>query len=161
DYWRGLTPTAARGFRFHHVSTDEVFGALGRRGRFSETSRYKPNSPYAASKAAADHLVRAWHETFRLPTLTSNCSNNYGPFHSPEKLIPLGRLKALPGESVPAYGKGENVRDWLYVDDHASALLAILTAARPGASYIVGGDGERANLDVVTAICALLDEMVP
>jgi dTDP-glucose 4,6-dehydratase len=161
DYWRGLPPAAARAFRFHHVSTDEVFGALGRRGRFSETSRYKPNSPYAASKAAADHLVRAWHETFGLPTLTSNCSNNYGPFHFPEKLIPLAILKALHGENVPVYGKGENVRDWLYVDDHASALLTILTGARPGASYIVGGDGERANLDVVTAICALLDEMAP
>jgi dTDP-glucose 4,6-dehydratase len=161
DYWRGLPVERARRFRFHHVSTDEVFGALGRRGKFSERSRYRPNSPYAASKAAADHLVRAWHATFGLPTVISNCSNNYGPFHFPEKLIPLAILKALHGDDVPVYGTGENVRDWLYVEDHARALHRILTGARPGASYTIGGEGERTNLAVVTQICALLDEMVP
>jgi len=160
-YWRGLPPERAAAFRFHHVSTDEVFGSLGRRGKFREASRYKPNSPYAASKAASDHLVRAWHETFGLPVVLSNCSNNYGPYHFPEKLIPLTILKALHGEAIPVYGKGENVRDWLYVDDHARALYAILTRGRPGHSYNVGGDGERTNLDVVTAICTLLDEMQP
>jgi dTDP-glucose 4,6-dehydratase len=160
-YWRGLPREQAAAFRFHHVSTDEVFGSLGRRGKFREASRYKPNSPYAASKAASDHLVRAWHETFGLPVVLSNCSNNYGPYHFPEKLIPLTILKALHGEAIPVYGKGENVRDWLYVDDHARALYAILTRGRPGHSYNVGGDGERTNLDVVTAICALLDEMQP
>jgi dTDP-glucose 4,6-dehydratase len=160
-YWEKLPPTRAKTFRFHHVSTDEVFGALGARGKFSETSRYKPNSPYAASKAASDHLVRAWHETYGLPVLLSNCSNNYGPYHFPEKLIPLAILKALHGEPVPVYGKGENVRDWLYVEDHARALYAILTEGKPGASYNVGGDGERKNIEVVTQICALLDEMLP
>jgi len=161
EYWRSLPAERARRFRFHHVSTDEVFGSLGPDGKFSETSRYEPNSPYAASKAAADHLVRAWHETFGLPTVMSNCSNNYGPYHFPEKLIPLAILKALAGEPVPVYGKGDNVRDWLYVDDHARALHAVLTAGRPGESYNIGGDGERTNLQVVTAICALLDELAP
>jgi dTDP-glucose 4,6-dehydratase len=160
-YWEKLPPTRAKAFRFHHVSTDEVFGALGARGRFTETSRYKPNSPYAASKAASDHLVRAWHETYGVPVLLSNCSNNYGPYHFPEKLIPLVILKALHGEPVPVYGKGENVRDWLYVEDHARALYAILTEGAPGASYNVGGGGERKNIEVVTQICALLDEMLP
>ena len=159
DYWRGLPPERAARFRFHHVSTDEVFGSLGPEGRFSEDSRYQPNSPYAASKAASDHLVRAWHETFGLPTVLSNCSNNYGPYHFPEKLIPLAILKALHGEPIPVYGKGDNVRDWLHVEDHARALHAVLTRGRPGESYNVGGDGERTNLDVVTAICALLDEL--
>jgi dTDP-glucose 4,6-dehydratase len=161
DYWRGLSPERARAFRFHHVSTDEVFGSLGPDGKFTEDSRYQPNSPYAASKAASDHLVRAWHETFGLPTVLSNCSNNYGPYHFPEKLIPLAILKALHGEPVPVYGKGDNVRDWLYVDDHARALHAVLTAGRPGESYNIGSDGERTNLEVVTAICALLDELAP
>jgi dTDP-glucose 4,6-dehydratase len=161
DYWRGLPAKRAKNFRFHHVSTDEVFGALGARGKFTETSRYKPNSPYAASKAASDHLVRAWHETYGLPVVISNCSNNYGPFHFPEKLIPLTILKALHGEQIPVYGKGDNVRDWLYVDDHARALHTILTGARPGATYNVGGDGECSNLAIVTQICALLDEMLP
>ncbi|HZK91348.1 MAG TPA: dTDP-glucose 4,6-dehydratase [Stellaceae bacterium] len=161
SYWEKLPPARARRFRFHHVSTDEVFGALGARGKFTETSRYKPNSPYAASKAASDHLVRAWHETFGLPAVISNCSNNYGPFHFPEKLIPLTILKALHGEQIPVYGKGDNVRDWLYVDDHARALHAIMTEARPGASYNVGCDGERTNIAVVRQICALLDEMLP
>jgi len=161
DYWRHLPAEHARAFRFHHVSTDEVFGSLGHDGKFTETSRYQPNSPYAASKAAADHLVRAWHETFGLPVVTSNCSNNYGPYHFPEKLIPLCILKALHGEPIPVYGKGDNVRDWLYVEDHARALHAILTGGKPGDSYNVGGDGERANIDVVVTICGLLDELLP
>ena len=161
DYWRGLPPGRADRFRFHHVSTDEVFGSLGPHGRFSETSRYQPNSPYAASKAASDHLVRAWHETFGLPVVLSNCSNNYGPYHFPEKLVPLAILKALHGEPIPLYGKGDNVRDWLYVEDHARALHAVLTRGRPGESYNIGGDGERTNVEVVTAICALLDELQP
>jgi dTDP-glucose 4,6-dehydratase len=161
DYWRGLPKERAARFRFHHVSTDEVFGSLGPDGKFSEASRYQPNSPYAASKAASDHLVRAWHETFGLPTLMSNCSNNYGPYHFPEKLIPLAILKALHGEPIPVYGKGDNVRDWLFVEDHARALHAILSGGRPGETYNVGGDGERANLDVVTTTCGLLDEMLP
>ena len=160
-YWRGLPDEQARRFRFHHVSTDEVFGSLGRDGKFSEESRYRPNSPYAASKAASDHLVRAWHETFGLPVVLSNCSNNYGPYHFPEKLIPLAILKALHGEPIPVYGTGENVRDWLYVEDHARALYAVLTRGRPGESYNIGGDGERSNLEVVTAICRLLDELQP
>ena len=161
DYWRGLPADRAARFRFHHVSTDEVFGALGREGKFSEDSRYQPNSPYAASKAASDHLVRAWHETFGLPVVLSNCSNNYGPYHFPEKLIPLAILKALHGEEIPVYGKGDNVRDWLYVEDHARALHAVLTKGKPGESYNIGGDGERTNLEVVTAICDLLDELQP
>jgi len=161
EYWRSLPAERATSFRFHHVSTDEVFGSLGLDGSFSETSRYQPNSPYAASKAAADHLVRAWHETFGLPTVMTNCSNNYGPYHFPEKLIPLAILKALAGEPVPVYGKGDNIRDWLYVDDHARALHAVLTGGRPGESYNIGGDGERTNLEVVTAICGLLDELAP
>jgi dTDP-glucose 4,6-dehydratase len=161
DYWRQLPSAQARDFRFHHVSTDEVFGSLGPEGKFTEQSRYQPNSPYSASKAASDHLVRAWHETFGLPVVMSNCSNNYGPCHFPEKLIPLAILKALHGEPIPVYGKGDNVRDWLYVDDHARALYAILTGGAPGESYNVGGDGERTNLEVVHAICALLDELVP
>src|ERR1700688_2393756 len=161
QYWRSLPADRAGRFRFHHVSTDEVFGSLGPRGLFSETSRYQPNSPYAASKAAADHLVRAWHETFGLPTVMSNCSNNYGPYHFPEKLIPLAILNALEGEPVPVYGKGENIRDWLYVEDHARALHAVLNGGQPGASYNIGGDGERTNIEVVTAICDLLDELQP
>ena len=161
DYWRALPPERAARFRFHHVSTDEVFGSLGAEGRFSEESRYQPNSPYAASKAASDHLVRAWHETFGLPVVLSNCSNNYGPYHFPEKLIPLAILKALHGEAIPVYGRGDNVRDWLHVEDHARALHAVLTRGRPGESYNVGGDGECTNLAVVTGICALLDEMLP
>jgi len=161
DYWCSLPPERADRFRFHHVSTDEVFGSLGPEGRFGEESRYLPNSPYAASKAAADHLVRAWHETFGLPTLMTNCSNNYGPYHFPEKLIPLAILKALHGEPIPVYGKGDNVRDWLYVDDHVRALYELMTRGRPGESYNIGGDGERTNLEVVTGICTLLDELLP
>ncbi|HWD58792.1 MAG TPA: dTDP-glucose 4,6-dehydratase [Stellaceae bacterium] len=161
DYWRKLPAARAKAFRFHHISTDEVFGSLGARGKFTELSRYKPNSPYSASKAASDHLVRAWHETYGLPAIITNCSNNYGPFHFPEKLVPLCILKALHGEAIPVYGKGDNVRDWLYVEDHARALYQVLTEAKSGASYNIGGDGERKNLEVVTQICALLDEMLP
>src|SRR5439155_5225004 len=160
-HWRQRPAERAAGFRFHHVSTDEVFGSLSRTGKFTETTGYEPNSPYAASKAAADHLVRAWHETYGLPTVVSNCSNNYGPYHFPEKLIPLAILKALAGEAIPVYGKGENVRDWLYVEDHARALHAVLSRGRRGESYNIGGDGERTNLEVVSGICELLDELLP
>jgi dTDP-glucose 4,6-dehydratase len=159
-HWRQLPAERAARFRFHHVSTDEVFGSLGPAGKFDETSPYRPNSPYSASKAAADHLVRAWHETFGLPTIISNCSNNYGPYHFPEKLIPLAILKGLHGEAIPVYGKGDNVRDWLYVEDHARALFAIVSEGRAGECYNVCGNAERTNLDVVTAICRLLDEML-
>ncbi len=161
SYWRRLPQERAQAFRFLHVSTDEVFGSLARGGKFTESSRYRPNSPYSASKAAADHLVRAWRETYGLPTIISNCSNNYGPFHFPEKLIPLAILKALSGEPIPLYGKGEHVRDWLYVEDHARGLYRILTAAPVGASYNLGGEAERTNLEVVQEICRLLDKMLP
>ncbi len=160
-HWRRLPAERARRFRFHHVSTDEVFGSLGTTGSFTETTRYQPNSPYSASKAAADHLVRAWRETFGLPTVISNCSNNYGPCHFPEKLIPLAILKALHGETIPVYGTGDNIRDWLYVEDHARALFTILNEASAGESYNIGGDAERTNLAVVQSICRLLDEMLP
>ena len=160
-YWRALGEQARRDFRFLHVSTDEVFGTLGAEGRFDEQTPYRPNSPYSASKAGSDHLVRAWHETFGLPTLTSNCSNNYGPFQFPEKLIPLVILNALDGKPLPVYGKGENIRDWLYVDDHADALLTILARGKPGETYCVGGGNERRNIDVVRAICRLVDEEAP
>ena len=160
-YWRALPKSKAEGFRFHHVSTDEVFGSLGAHGQFSEDSPYRPNSPYSASKAASDHLVRDWHHTYGLPVLISNCSNNFGPCHFPEKLIPLIILNALEGKPLPVYGKGENVRDWLYVEDHARALLAIAERGRVGQSYNVGADCERANIAVVRAICALMDELAP
>jgi dTDP-glucose 4,6-dehydratase len=161
DYWK-LLPAARRdGFRFHHVSTDEVFGSLGPEGHFTEASPYDPRSPYSASKAASDHLVRAWHHTYGLPVVVSNCSNNYGPYHFPEKLIPLMILNGLEGRPLPVYGNGSNVRDWLYVEDHARALTLVATRGMPGESYNVGGNCERSNLDVVRAICALLDEMVP
>jgi dTDP-glucose 4,6-dehydratase len=160
-YWRQLPAERAARFRFHHVSTDEVFGSLGAQGRFSETSPYRPNSPYAASKAASDHLVRAWRETYGLPTVISNCSNNYGPCQFPEKLIPLTILKALHGEAIPVYGAGDNVRDWLYVEDHARALFLILSRAPAGADYNVGGNSERSNLDLVRLLCGLLDEVLP
>ena len=160
-YWRTLDEAARTRFRFQHISTDEVFGSLGATGRFSETTPYQPNSPYSASKAASDHLVRAWHHTYGLPTLATNCSNNYGPYHFPEKLIPLVILRALAGESLPVYGKGENVRDWLHVEDHAEALTLVLRRGRPGETYNVGGDSERTNIEVVRTICALLDEMLP
>lgn len=148
-------------FRFHHVSTDEVYGALGPEGEFTEESRYEPNSPYAASKAASDMMARAWRQTFKLPVVISNCSNNYGPYQFPEKLIPVVVLKALAGEPIPVYGDGSNVRDWLFVDDHAEALLMILEKGRLGEVYNVGGDGERSNLELVKAICAVLDELRP
>jgi dTDP-glucose 4,6-dehydratase len=160
-YWRKLDTEARTRFRFQHISTDEVFGSLGATGKFSETTPYAPNSPYAASKAASDHLVRAWHHTHGLPTLATNCSNNYGPYHFPEKLIPLTIIRALRGQSLPVYGKGENVRDWLHVEDHAEALTLVLRKGRPGETYNVGGDSERKNIDVVRTICRLLDEMVP
>jgi len=149
------------GFRFHHISTDEVFGSLGPEGAFVETTPYDPRSPYSASKAASDHLVRAWHHTYGLPVVLSNCSNNYGPFHFPEKLIPVVILNALAGRPIPVYGAGQNVRDWLYVEDHAEALLQVLTRAAPGASYNIGGRAEARNIDLVRRICALLDDRRP
>jgi len=160
-HWRALPEARRSTFRFHHVSTDEVFGSLGAEGLFSETTPYDPRSPYSASKAASDHLVSAWHHTYGLPVLISNCSNNYGPYHFPEKLIPLVILNALEGKPLPVYGKGENVRDWLYVDDHARALLLIATEGRPGESYNVGGRNERTNIEVVRSICRLMDELRP
>jgi dTDP-glucose 4,6-dehydratase len=160
-HWRRLPAKRAARFRFHHVSTDEVFGSLGMTGSFTETTRYQPNSPYSASKAAADHLVRAWRETYGLPTLISNCSNNYGPCHFPEKLIPLAILKALHGEAIPVYGTGDNIRDWLYVEDHVRALFVIINEGSVGESYNIGGNAERTNLAVVESICRLLDEMLP
>ncbi len=147
-------------FRFLHVSTDEVYGMLGKEGLFSETSPYRPSSPYAASKAASDHLARAWHHTYGLPVLITNCSNNYGPYQFPEKLIPLVILKALAGEPIPVYGKGDNVRDWLYVEDHVRGLVKVLEEGVAGETYNIGGHNERTNLEVVTSICALLDELV-
>jgi dTDP-glucose 4,6-dehydratase len=149
------------GFRFHHVSTDEVFGTLGATGLFTEETPYAPNSPYSASKAASDHLVRAWGETYGLPVVLTNCSNNYGPYHFPEKLIPVVILNALAGGSIPVYGKGENVRDWLYVEDHADALLLVAEKGAIGRSYNIGGHNERRNIDLVRTICALLDERLP
>jgi len=148
-------------FRFHHVSTDEVYGSLGAQGQFTETSRYEPNSPYSASKAASDHLVRAWGATFGLPIIVTNCSNNYGPFHFPEKLIPVVILKALAGEAIPVYGEGKNVRDWLFVEDHADALLTVLQRGRPSATYNVGGENEVSNIELVKMLCAILDEKRP
>lgn len=160
-YWRALPEAERAAFRFHHVSTDEVFGSLGADGAFSETTPYAPNSPYSASKAASDHFVRAWHHTFGLPTVASNCSNNYGPWQFPEKLIPLMTIKALLGERLPVYGTGANVRDWLHVEDHARALWAVLTRGRVGESYNIGGNAERANLAVVEAICDEVDRVAP
>lgn len=148
-------------FRFHHISTDEVFGSLGPEGQFTEHTPYDPRSPYSASKAASDHLVRAWHETYGLPVVLTNCSNNYGPYHFPEKLIPVTILNALHGRPIPVYGTGENIRDWLYVEDHADALLLVLERGALGRSYNIGGENERRNIDLVRTICALLDEMAP
>jgi dTDP-glucose 4,6-dehydratase len=159
DYWSGLPAAQAARFRFHHVSTDEVFGSLGPDGLFTETTAYDPTSPYSASKAASDHLVRAWHATYGLPVVLSNCSNNYGPWQFPEKLIPLMIAKALRREALPVYGRGENIRDWLHVDDHARALWLVLERGRLGESYNVGGRAERRNIDVVGAICDLVDEL--
>jgi dTDP-glucose 4,6-dehydratase len=148
-------------FRFHHISTDEVFGSLGAEGQFTEATPYDPRSPYSASKAASDHLVRAWYETYGLPVVLTNCSNNYGPYHFPEKLIPVAILNALHGKPIPVYGRGENVRDWLYVEDHADALLLVVQKGAVGRSYNIGGENERRNIDLVRTICALLDEMKP
>jgi dTDP-glucose 4,6-dehydratase len=159
-YWEAL-PTGRRdGFRFLHVSTDEVYGSLGAEGSFSETTPYDPRSPYSASKASSDHLVRAWHHTHGLPVLVTNCSNNYGPYQFPEKLIPVVILNALAGKPIPVYGKGDNVRDWLFVDDHVRALLAVLANGAIGETYAIGGHTEKTNLEVVHAICGLLDELV-
>ncbi len=161
-YWSGLDAAAKSAFRFLHVSTDEVYGTLGPNDPpFAETTPYAPNSPYAASKAASDHLVRAWHHTYGLPTLTTNCSNNYGPFHFPEKLIPLVIVNALAGKPLPVYGDGRQVRDWLYVGDHCAAIRLVLERGRPGETYNIGGGNERTNLEIVHGICALLDELRP
>lgn len=160
-YWHGLDRKAQDAFRFLHVSTDEVYGSLGDEGLFEETTPYDPSSPYSASKAASDHLAKAWQRTYGLPVVVSNCSNNYGPYHFPEKLIPLTVLNALAGRPLPVYGNGGNVRDWLYVDDHARALDVILERGRPGETYNVGGRNERRNIDVVRRVCAILDELVP
>ena len=161
DYWRALDGQAASAFRFLHVSTDEVYGSLGDTGKFTETTPFAPNSPYSASKAASDHLVRAFHHTYGLPVLTTNCSNNYGPYQFPEKLIPLVIAKALAGEPLPVYGDGRNVRDWLFVEDHCSAIRRVLEAGDVGETYNVGGDAERQNLQVVHTLCALLDDRRP
>ncbi|HZX80675.1 MAG TPA: dTDP-glucose 4,6-dehydratase [Lysobacter sp.] len=161
DYWRSLEGPARDAFRFLHVSTDEVYGTLGETGKFTETTPYAPNSPYSASKAASDHLVRAFHHTYGLPVLTTNCSNNYGPYQFPEKLIPLIIARALAGEALPVYGDGRNVRDWLYVGDHCSAIARVLEAGRVGETYNVGGDAERENIEVVRVICRLLDAKRP
>ena len=160
-YWSGLDAPAKQAFRFHHVSTDEVYGSLGATGYFTEETPYDPRSPYSASKAASDHLARAWHHTYGMPTIVTNCSNNYGPYHFPEKLIPLVILNAKAGKPLPVYGKGDNIRDWLYVDDHARALRLVLEKGKPGETYNIGGHNERTNLDVVQGICRLLDEMLP
>jgi len=161
DYWTSLSGAAQDRFRFLHVSTDEVYGSLGETGAFTETSPYRPNSPYSASKASSDMLVRAWHETYGLPILISNCSNNYGPFQFPEKLIPVVILRASAGASIPVYGDGRNVRDWLHVDDHADALLTLLDLGRPGETYNVGGNAERSNLQLVQTLCSVLDAARP
>lgn len=160
-HWRGLDAAGKAAFRFHHISTDEVFGALGEDGYFTETTAYDPRSPYSASKAGSDHLVRAWHHSYGLPVLITNCSNNYGPYHFPEKLIPLMIIKALSGEALPVYGTGSNIRDWLYVDDHVRALVAVFERGQTGESYMVGGNAERTNLDVVRVLCATLDRLRP
>ncbi len=162
SYWNNLNAAAKQRFRFHHISTDEVYGDLeGTNDLFTETTPYAPSSPYSASKAASDHLVRAWQRTYGLPTLVTNCSNNYGPYHFPEKLIPLIILNALAGKPLPVYGDGSQIRDWLYVEDHARALYTVVTRGEVGETYNIGGHNERKNIDVVTTICALLEELVP
>jgi len=160
-YWLTLDEPRRAAFRFHHISTDEVFGSLGDEGYFHEEYPYQPTSPYSASKAASDHFVRAWQHTYGLPTVVTNCSNNYGPYHFPEKLIPLVILNALEGKPLPVYGTGENVRDWLYVDDHAAALILVAEQGVPGETYAIGGHNEQRNIDVVRTICALVDTMAP
>ena len=159
DYWRNLNSADKATFRFHHISTDEVFGSLGAEGYFTEETSYDPRSPYSASKASSDHLVRAWHHTYGLPVIITNCSNNYGPHHFPEKLIPLIIIKCLAGEKLPVYGKGDNVRDWLFVEDHVKALHAVFERGTPGDSYMIGGQSERSNLSVVETICETLDRL--
>ena len=161
EYWKTLPEDKKQSFRFQHISTDEVYGSLGATGLFTENTPYDPRSPYSASKASSDHMVRAWHHTFGLPVLLSNCSNNYGPYHFPEKLIPLVILNALDGKELPIYGKGENIRDWLFVEDHARALWLIDRKGRVGETYNIGGRNERTNLQVVRAICRILDELRP
>ncbi len=161
-YWAGLSPEAQARFRLHHISTDEVYGDLeGTESLFTEQTPYQPSSPYSASKAASDHLVRAWHRTYGLPVLVTNCSNNYGPYHFPEKLIPLAILNALEGQPIPVYGQGDQIRDWLYVEDHAAALVQVLTAGNVGETYNIGGHNERTNLQVVETLCDLLDTRLP
>jgi len=160
-YWRALDGERRAGFRFHHISTDEVYGSLGDEGLFTESTAYDPRSPYSASKAGSDHLVRAWGHTYGLPVLVTNCSNNYGPYHFPEKLIPLIIIRALAGDPLPVYGDGSNVRDWLYVEDHARALRTVFERGTPGETYNVGGNSERRNIEVVQSICAALDRLQP
>ena len=161
EYWRQLPAERQSAFRFQHISTDEVYGSLGKEGFFKETTPYDPKSPYSASKASSDHMVRAWGHTFGMPVLLSNCSNNYGPYHFPEKLIPLVILNALDGKPLPIYGKGDNIRDWLYVEDHARALWLIQSKGVPGETYNIGGHNERTNLQVVETVCRILDELRP
>ena len=162
DYWRNLPPHRKTAFRFHHISTDEVYGDLENTGAlFTEQTPYAPSSPYAASKASADHLVRAWQRTYALPAIITNCSNNYGPYHFPEKMIPLMILNAIEGKPLPVYGRGDQVRDWLYVEDHARALYRVITRGRIGETYNIGGHNEKRNIDVVHALCRLLDEFIP
>lgn len=161
EYYEQLEGDKKTKFKFHHISTDEVYGSLGDSGLFTETTRYKPNSPYSASKASSDHLVRAWNKTYKLPVVISNCSNNYGPFQFPEKLIPLVIQKALAGEPLPIYGKGDNIRDWLFVDDHVKALWSIVTQGLDGEVYNVGGHNEKTNIEVVETICSILDDVQP
>lgn len=161
QYWDGLPVTKKDAFRFHHISTDEVYGDLNETDLFTEETPYAPSSPYSASKASSDHLVRAWHRTYGLPVILTNCSNNYGPYHFPEKLIPLVILNALEGKSLPVYGNGQQIRDWLYVEDHARALFKVVSEGKVGETYNIGGFNEKANIDVVYAICDLLEELVP
>lgn len=160
-HWNSLEGERKAAFRFHHISTDEVYGSLGDEGFFTEETAYEPNSPYSASKASSDHLVRAWHHTYGMPVVTTNCSNNYGPYHFPEKLIPLVILNAVGGKPLPIYGKGDNIRDWLFVDDHARALRTVLETGKLGETYNIGGWNEKTNLEVVQAICTILDELHP
>jgi dTDP-glucose 4,6-dehydratase len=161
DHWLGPADGKRSTFRFHHISTDEVFGSLGPTGQFREDTPYQPNSPYSASKAASDHLVRAWHHTYGLPVVMTNCSNNYGPYHFPEKLIPLTIINALQGKPLPVYGTGENIRDWLHVEDHAEALIQVVQRGVAGDSYNIGGNNEYSNIAVVRSICKLIDELAP
>jgi dTDP-glucose 4,6-dehydratase len=161
SHWRSLDSDLASQFRFLHVSTDEVYGSLGAEGLFTEETRYDPHSPYSASKAASDHLARAWFDTYGLPVIVTNCSNNYGPYQFPEKLVPVVILKCLRGEPIPVYGKGENIRDWLFVGDHCEALATVLKGGRPGQTYNIGGNNEQRNIDLVSTICGLMDEMQP